>query len=236
MTFDKAGDSDSATTKTNTVTGADADTVTAGAKAKADDSAADTADAGADADKDVDNNKAGFRLYLPYTGIPFIVAALILVHAGRVDDMFILLWCALIIVFGYVAAVSDIKVRKIPNNLILVMLSAWVLTMAPKLVIDTENALVLLLDAVLGFAVGGGLFLLIYLVSRKGLGGGDVKFMAAAGLFIGFSGTLAAMLYGTILAALTGLTLLLLKKIGRKDQMPLAPFIYVGILIIVFYR
>jgi len=44
------------------------------------------------------------------------------------------------------------------------------------------------------------------------------------------------MLYGTILAALTGLILILLKKLGRKDAMPLAPFIYAGILITVFYR
>jgi len=107
--------------------------------------------------------------------------------------------------------------------------------MTPKLVVDTEIAVELLLNALLGFAVGGGLFLIVYFISRKGLGGGDVKFMAAAGLYIGFSGTMTAMLCGTILAALTGLTLILAKKIGRKDQMPLAPFIYIGILIAVFF-
>jgi len=178
--------------------------------------------------------KDKLKTLLPYAGIPFIAAALLLVQVKQID-VFILLWFLLIIVFGYVAAVLDIKAKKIPNNLVLVMLSAWVLTMTPKLIVDTEIAIELLLNSLLGFAVGGGLFLIVYFISRKGLGGGDVKFMAAAGLYIGFSGTMTAMLCGTILAALTGLTLILAKKIGRKDQMPLAPFIYIGILIAVFF-
>ena len=44
------------------------------------------------------------------------------------------------------------------------------------------------------------------------------------------------MLFGTILAALAGLTLIVLKKISRKDKIPLAQFLYVGILITVFLR
>lgn len=179
--------------------------------------------------------KDRLKTFLPYAGIPLIMAALVLLHGSR-TDMFTMLWLLLIVVFGYVAAVLDIKVRKIPNALVLTMMGAWVLTMTPKLFVDTENAISLLLDSAIGLAVGGGLFLLVYVVSRKGLGGGDVKFMAAAGLYLGFSGALGAMLYGSILAALTGLGLILFKKLGRKDQMPLAPFIYAGILITVFYR
>ena len=179
--------------------------------------------------------KSIIKSLLPYAGLPVILAALILIHGSNID-MFALLWLLLIIVFGYAAAVSDIKAKKIPNTLVLAMMGAWVLTMAPKLIVDTEDAIALLLGSLIGFAVGGGLFLLVYAVSRKGLGGGDVKFMAGAGLYLGLSGTMTSMLYGTILAALTGLILILLKKLGRKDAMPLAPFIYAGILITVFYR
>ena len=180
-------------------------------------------------------SKDKLKPLLPYAGLPVIIAAALVFLIKRADT-FVLLWLLLISVFGYAAAVFDLKVKKIPNNLVLLMLAAWVLTMTPKLIVDTGVALVLLLDAIIGFAVGGGLFLLVYLVSRKGLGGGDVKFMAATGLYIGFSGTLTAMLCGTVLAALTGLILILAKKIGRKDPLPLAPFIYAGILLAVFYR
>lgn len=174
------------------------------------------------------------KLILPYVGIPIIGITLLFLYLNRIDG-FLLLQLELIILFGYIATVLDIKSKRIPNMLILAMLGAWVLTMTPKLFLDIDKAVVLLKDAVLGFMVGGGLFLLVYVISRKGLGGGDVKFMAASGLYVGFAGVISAMLYGTVLAALTGVMLILLKKIGRKDTIPLAPFLYIGILITVFF-
>ena len=174
------------------------------------------------------------RKILPYLGLPVLGALLLILRIGKMDG-FILFWCALLIVFGYVAAVLDFMTKRIPNNLVLAMLAAWVITILPWVFNETHIAVTLLIDSALGFAIGGGLFLLVYLISRKGLGGGDVKFMAVAGLYLGFYGVIPAMFCGTVLAALTGLTLLLLKKIGRKDTMPLAPFLYAGMLITIFF-
>ena len=170
----------------------------------------------------------------PYAGLPILAIALLLVRAGRTEPI-IMLEYELIIVFGYVAAVFDLKTRKIPNRLILAMLAAWAITITPMLFVYTEAMIGYLKEAVLGLAISGGLFLLVYLISRKGLGGGDVKFMAVVGLYLGFGGAIPVMLYGTILAALTGLVLILLKKIERKDSIPLAPFLFAGIIITVFF-
>ena len=159
--------------------------------------------------------------------------ALLVLYVGKADS-FILLSYELLIVFGYIAAISDIKTKTIPNSIVFWMLVAWVIAIAPKLFFDTDTAVRFLVDSTLGFAIGGGLFLLVYIISRKGLGGGDVKYMAGAGLYLGFGKIIPAMLFGTILAAATGLTLIILKKIGRKDKIPLAPFLYIGILIVVF--
>ena len=137
----------------------------------------------------------------------------------------------LLIVLSYIAMVYDINTKRIPNILVTVMAVGWMLIITVMMFFDIDLAVGFLADSLFGFLTGGGLFLLIYLVNRKGLGGGDVKFMAAAGLYLGFAGTLPAILYGTVLAALTGLTLILLKKIERKDTMPLVPFLFVGIMI-----
>ena len=171
---------------------------------------------------------------LPYIGIPIIGVAFYFICAWR-TDLFTVLLGEMLLLSGYVATVFDIKVKKIPNKLVLAMMAAWVLVMMPKLLLDTEVALVMLKDAGWGFLAGGGLFFLIYLISRKGLGGGDVKFMAVAGLYLGFGGVMTSMLYGSILVGLTGLILLLLKKVGPKDTLPLAPFLYAGILVTIFY-
>lgn len=178
--------------------------------------------------------KERLTAFLPYVGIPVIGAIFLIICASRMD-LFNILLCELIIIFGYIASVSDINTKKIPNILVLSMLIAWTIAVIPKLIFDTDTAVEVLKNSVLGLLVGGGLFLLVYLISRKGMGGGDVKFMAVTGLYIGFTGILSAMLYGSVLAALVGLVLLLAKKIGRKGTIPLAPFLYTGILITVFY-
>ncbi|MCL2226600.1 MAG: A24 family peptidase [Oscillospiraceae bacterium] len=172
---------------------------------------------------------------LPYIGLPILGIALLLLKAGR-TEAFVLVWHELLIAFGYFAAVLDLKARKVPNMLVLAMLAAWLLTMTSKLLFDTGPAVALLSDSALGFAIGGGMFLLVYVLSRKGLGGGDVKFMAASGLFLGLGGTISSIFIGTVLAALVGLGLILLKRIGRKDPIPLVPFLYAGILVTVFMQ
>jgi Flp pilus assembly protein protease CpaA len=171
---------------------------------------------------------------IPYAGLPLILVVLLIMQIGRIET-FLVLKNTLLVIFGYIASVLDIKTKKIPNTLVLAMLAAWVVLIVPQLFFSIETAIAYLLDSLLGFAICGGLLLFIYFISRKGLGGGDVKFMAAAGLYLGMSGSLPALLYGSVLAGLTGLILIVLKKIRRKDSIPLAPFLFVGILLTVFF-
>ena len=172
---------------------------------------------------------------LPYSGVPVILALFLMFKAGGADA-FTLLRGGLLIILGYAASVIDVKEKRIPNSLVLSILAGWVLTIVPQLFYDVEPTLALILDSLLGSAICGALLLLVYFVSRKGLGGGDVKFMAAAGLYLGFQGVLPAMLVGSILAGLTGGVLILFRKIGRKDSIPLAPFLYAGILVTIFFQ
>ena len=177
--------------------------------------------------------KTKLRPVVPYTGMPVLATAFLLLSAGVLDP-FIVLRFELLIVFGYIAAAIDLRTRRIPNSLVLLMLASWILVMIPRLFYDTDMAVALFVDSAVGFAIGGVIFLLVYFISRKGLGGGDVKFMAVVGLYLGSAGILPAMLCGTVLAALTALMLILLKRISKKDAIPLSPFLYAGILVTVF--
>ncbi|MCL2078795.1 MAG: A24 family peptidase [Oscillospiraceae bacterium] len=138
-----------------------------------------------------------------------------------------------IIVFAGIAAVTDIRTKRISNKLILLMFASWLALIAFDFLSNSAAATLKVADSALGALVGGGIFLAVYFISKKGLGGGDVKFMAAAGLYLGLAGTMPAILYGSILAALVGFGLVALKKISRKDTLPLAPFLLAGIVITV---
>jgi len=149
-------------------------------------------------------------------------------------DLLVLLRWNILLFFGYVISVEDFKRKRIPNEFVLGMIAVWTIFAVPQLFIDTDAGVAYLVKSILGFLVGGGLFLFVYLISKQGLGGGDVKFMAAAGLYLGLNGVLPVILYGSVLSALVGITLILLKRIERKDAMPLAPFLYIGIIVTVF--
>jgi len=167
------------------------------------------------------------------TGFIIIMSLWLILRTERLSDHSLIM-SGLLILFGYTAMIFDIKTKKIPNILILIMIACWLLISLPMLFTDTDTGIEIFRESVFGFLIGGGLFLFVYVVSSKGLGGGDVKFMAASGLYLGLSGTVTSVLYGTVLAALIGLFLILIKKIGRKDSIPLAPFLFAGILITFF--
>jgi len=87
-----------------------------------------------------------------------------------------------------------------------------------------------LIGAVTGFV----LFYAIALLSRGGMGGGDIKFMAMAGSLLGWKGVLLTTFVGSFAGSILGLFLLAFKGKGRKTKVPFGPFLALGCLITLF--
>ena len=95
--------------------------------------------------------------------------------------------------------------------------------------------------AVEGWSTGGALLraigivivsvpmLLISLLLKGAFGGGDIKLMAAAGLFLGWKLNLAGAVTGMFISGFYGIYLLVVKKAGAKGKLKLAPFLAVGL-------
>jgi leader peptidase (prepilin peptidase)/N-methyltransferase len=115
----------------------------------------------------------------------------------------------------------DLRVRRIPNPLVLSLLACAV-------------AQVLWLGqpdwgaAALGLAVAGGLFFLLAFIKRDALGMGDVKLEAAAGALLGYPAALAAVAAGVVAGGLAALFLLLTRRAGRKDTFAYGPYLALG--------
>lgn len=107
-----------------------------------------------------------------------------------------LLICAL--GFASVGALSDIRTRRIPNWLTYTGLAAALL------VRGVLSGWLGLRSGLAGLAVGGGVFVLLFLLG--GMGGGDVKLMAAvaawAGSAQGIGILIASAIAGGVLAAI----------------------------------
>lgn len=176
----------------------------------------------------MENKKA--RKVLRHAGLPVILFTLWLVKGQEMEPIRLILWGTLLS-FVYFASLSDLREQRIPNRLVGAMLGAWILLIVPQLFSQTELAFALVLNGLLGGLTGGMLFLLVYLISRRGLGGGDVKLMTISGLYLGLNGVLPSILYGSILLEVVAVILILMKKIGRKDAIPLVPFLFVGMVL-----
>jgi len=88
-------------------------------------------------------------------------------------------------------------------------------------------------DGIFGFLAGGGILFLIALVGP--MGGGDIKFMAAAGLWLGLIPTFFTLLIAFTLGGLVGGVLLITKIKSRKDHIPFGPFLALSTFLVYFY-
>lgn len=91
------------------------------------------------------------------------------------------------------------------------------------------------LNMLLAATVGGGVLLLIAVLTRGGMGGGDIKFMAVLGLWLGWPYILIVLLLSFIIGGVAGVGLVLFKLRGRKDFIPFGPFIAIATLITLLY-
>jgi len=85
-----------------------------------------------------------------------------------------------------------------------------------------------IVNAIIGVLLGGGLFFLVAVLSRGGMGGGDIKLVAMIGAFLGWQAVLVTIFLGAMLGAVIGIGLMLLKQKGRKDPIPFGPFLALG--------
>ena len=90
-------------------------------------------------------------------------------------------------------------------------------------------------DSLLGFFAGGGLFYLLAVLSNGGMGGGDIKYISAAGALLGWQKVLLVIFIGALLGSVVGVFQIAVQKKTRKSLIPFGPFLATSTLITLFY-
>lgn len=156
------------------------------------------------------------------TGILFVMAPYFI---GWSSELFVA-W-TLISLF-MIIFVSDIHYMLIPDKILLVFAGVFLferifLPLTPWW------------DSLLGGVVGLLLLLAIAIVSKGGMGGGDVKLFALIGFVVGTKLLILSFFLATLFGAFFGVIALLLKLVKRKEPIPFGPFIVAGTLTAYFY-
>ena len=97
-----------------------------------------------------------------------------------------------------------------------------------------RHTLLGLKSSIIGLLAGGGLFYAIAVLSRGGMGGGDIKMMAMVGSLTGWKSVILTTFLGSLTGAILGIFLMIFKGKGRKTKIPFGPFLALGAVLTLF--
>ena len=137
---------------------------------------------------------------------------------------------------GVWLAATDIREHRLPGSVVrpLYPVTAALLGTAAVLAHDTVRLWWMLW----GFAIMGGIFLVLRLLNPAGMGLGDVRLAGVLGLVTGFSSVTHTVLATALTFVLAGVFcggLILLRRADASSRIPLGPFMIVGSLGVVAF-
>lgn len=172
------------------------------------------------------------RLYVVLTIVVFISISVTEAVYLSGKDFFslpiILKWTTLF--WGlYLLAKIDFHEKIIPNKIIVAMLMLRAIFLVYEILLDVQYWKLIVSYPLFGAMIGGGIMLIATLISRNGVGMGDIKMYIVIGSFVGSTEIFTSMFLTFLVSAIGVLILLICRKLNVKDAVPMAPFAFVGI-------
>ncbi|MBC7765458.1 MAG: prepilin peptidase [Hyphomonadaceae bacterium] len=128
-----------------------------------------------------------------------------------------------------VITVIDFETYEIPDKILLVAFFVGIVYNIVRWDVNFS------INSLIGFFAISVPLLLIAMLTKGSMGGGDIKLMAVAGLFIGWKLMLAAFFIAIVLGGLISVGLLWTSIKKRKDPIPFGPFLALGIYLSILF-
>lgn len=126
-------------------------------------------------------------------------------------------WCLI------AASGIDIGHKLLPDNITLPLLWLGILLSFFEIFVDLETSII---GAMAGYMSLWSVFIIFKLVTGKeGMGYGDFKLLALLGAWVGWKMIFIIILTSSVVGAVVGITLIVLKKNGRDTQIPFGPYL-----------
>ena len=133
---------------------------------------------------------------------------------------------------GVALALIDLDVKRLPNAIVLPSYGvAAILLGAAAIAQHDAGAYV---RAVLGMVALFGFYFLLVFIYPAGMGFGDVKLAGVLGIYLGWLGwaeVITGGFLGFLFGGAVGVGLMMLRRAGRKSQIPFGPFMLAGALV-----
>lgn len=174
----------------------------------------------------------GVRISVRYPLVEFVVAVVFGYSLWLIGRGWGLPYVLVGDFIAVVGAAIDLEIRRIPNPILIAGFVSVLILLACEVVVNrrfdfVDRSLISLLAC-------SGVFYLIAVLSRGGMGMGDVKFVGLLGAIVGIMGfkyVFVMVLSSFALGSIFGIALIAMKKAGRKSAVPFGPFIGAGYLV-----
>lgn len=170
--------------------------------------------------------------YAPHLFAPVVTALVCAALAAATGTRPELAVWLLLAPVAVLLATIDHRVHRLPDGLTLPAAGAAAVLLGIAALLPEHAGS--WLSALLGGAVLGAFYFLLFLINPSGMGFGDVKLALSLGVALGwygwavvFAGGFAGFLFG----AVYGITLVAMRRAGRKAGIPFGPFMIAGALL-----
>ncbi len=164
-----------------------------------------------------------------------VIVAIYTLYRFNDDGIWRYMLFVLATAFMGILAVTDGKKKVIPNAVVLAALGVFVVIITTGILTDSEEGIRQLGISLAGGIFAGLAFLICYVISRKAIGGGDIKMATVLGLYVGAQYILMDLFAGIVCCAIYSIVMIIRKKMTVKDGVALAPFLYLGTLLVLLY-
>ena len=122
-------------------------------------------------------------------------------------------------------AAADLNKGIIPDLIVI-----WIAVLAViSFFINEAFSVSGLIDHLIGAVCVSVPMLIVSLLIKNAFGGGDIKLMAAAGLYLGWKYVIAGLVIGLFIAGIYSLILIVFKKAAFKSKIRIAPCLSFGL-------
>ncbi|NLI91861.1 MAG: prepilin peptidase [Peptococcaceae bacterium] len=159
------------------------------------------------------------------TGFLFVATYLTRTNRTTPGLIFDLVFVALLIALTFI----DMDTFRLPDVLVILVAGIGLI----NTFITGDPVLWRSLIGALGM---GGIFFLVAYFYPEGMGMGDVKFVAALGLYVGFPNIFVAVFLASLLGIFIGGLRMVVYQKELKDPIPFGPFLAGGSLLLLFFQ
>lgn len=182
--------------------------------------------------------KCGNKISLIYPVIEIVCAILFLLMYSLYGFSYILPFFCLFAFSLLVITAIDFEFQIIPDEFSLMLVLVGLGTSFFNYFL-ADTVFMRVIQSLLGLLAGGGTLLLIAVVGKwifkkDAMGGGDIKLMAGVGTFIGWEKVLFAIFLASLLGSIVGISLIIFKKISKKEAIAFGPYLSVSSLLVLF--